>query len=186
MMTGTLLGDRSLVKKPYHTGGTYYKFRQSVKHYDYLIHIFTLFKDLGYLNILFPNKGYSTIKEKKYEWYQFNTKSVKEWNDLYFSWYVKGVKLIPENIESLLTPVRLAYWFIDDGGWTGKRIHLATNRYTPEHTILLIKNLESKYCLKCTLHQRNRIYIWVDSSTKFIELIKPYMHSGISHKLQQK
>lgn len=184
VMTGTLLGDRSLVKK-YEGGGTYYKFAQSIKHSDYLYHIFDLFKACGYVNMDKPSEGTSVLKGGGvHKWLQFTTKSYSEWNSLKAEWYVNNIKVIPANIK--LTPVRLAYWFMDDGGWNGKAIHLATNSFTREDTLRLMDILKTQYNLKCSLHSRNRIYIWARSCPEFISIVKPYIHSGMSHKLSSK
>jgi hypothetical protein len=181
VMVGTLLGDRSLVKK-YEGGGTYYKFAQSTKHSDYLHHIFNLFKDCGYVNMEKPNEETSVLKGGGiHKWLQFTTKSLVEWNKLKSQWYVNNVKVIPVNIE--LTPISLAYWFMDDGGWTGKAIHLSTNSFTREDTLRLIDILSTQFNLKCSLHSRNRIYIWARSCPDFINIVKPYIHSGMRHKL---
>jgi hypothetical protein len=182
VMVGLLLGDGTLVKK-YTGGGTYFKFAQSVIHSGYLLHVFSLFNEQGHLHMLAPSPGTSLIKGMTHHWLQFSTKSLVEWNSLYALWYVNGVKVIPNNIEELLTPVAIAYWFMDDGGWTGPGIHLATNCFSKEDTLRLMAVLQGVYGLKCTVHSRNRIYIWSKSTGAFINMVKPYMHSNMAHKL---
>lgn len=114
-MVGLLLGDGSLVKK-YKGGGTYFKFAQGLIHFGYLEHVFSLFKQVGYVEMKAPSMGTSVIKGVTYKWAQFSTKSIKKWNELHSLWYVDKIKVIPTNIQELLTPVSLAYWFMDDGG----------------------------------------------------------------------
>jgi hypothetical protein len=184
-MVGLLLGDGTLVKK-YEGGATYFKFAQSIIHEDYLFHVFTLFKEQGLVNMLAPSKGQSIIKGITHHWNQFSTKSILEWNSLHANWYAKGVKVIPADIYEQLTPVALAYWFMDDGGWTKTGIHMSTNSFTREDTIRLMKVLQSKYGLKCSIHSRNRIYIWAGSCHDFINFVKPYMHPSMDYKLASK
>lgn len=184
-MVGLLLGDGSLVKK-YAGGGTYFKFAQSIIHRGYLMHVFQLFQEQGLVNMLTPSKGHSIIAGVTYTWFQFSTKSLVEWNSLYRLFYVDGVKVIPANIVDILTPVSLAYWFMDDGGWTKTGIHLATNNFTPQDTLRMMEVLRYKFGLKCSIHSRNRIYIWNASCPKFIELVKPYIHPDMSYKLSAK
>lgn len=85
--------------------------------------------------------------------------SLESWNNMHAIWYVNGIKVIPANIDILLTPISLAYWFIDDGSWTKTGIHQATNNFTSEDTLRLMNVMTSKYNLKCSIHSRNRIYI---------------------------
>ncbi len=80
----------------------------------------------------------------------------------------------------------MAYWFMDDGGWTGKGIHLNTNAFTKKDISRLIDILTDKYGLECSLHSRNRIYIKVRSSSQFINIIRPYIHTGMAYKLAPK
>jgi hypothetical protein len=77
-----------------------------------------------------PSVGTSTVKGKIYNYYTFTTKSLQTWNELYELWYKSKVKIIPENIFSIITPISLAYWMIDDSGKTNKGIHLHTNFFS--------------------------------------------------------
>lgn len=77
----------------------------------------------------------------------------------------------------------MTYWFMEDGGWTNKGIHIATNSYTKEDVLRLINVLETKYNLQCSLHSRNRIYIKTKSAKEFINIVEPYIHSDMSYKL---
>jgi hypothetical protein len=155
-------------------------------HFDYLQHVFDVFKSAGHVNMTAPSHGTSTINGVVHKWGQFSTVSLSSWNELQAQWYVNGVKVIPSNIQEVLTPIGLAYWFMDDGGWTNTGIHLATNNFTKQDTLRLISVLENKFGLKCSLHSRNRIYIWVGSCSEFIEIVRPYIHTGMSYKLSPK
>lgn len=181
-MVGLLLGDGSLVKK-YVGGGTYFKFAQSTIHSGYLQHVFNIFNAGGHLIMSAPSQGKSVVKGVTYYWAQFSTRSLTSWNVLHAYWYVDGVKVIPSNMDVLLTPIALAYWFMDDGGWTNDGIHMATNSFTKEDVLRLIGVLQSKYGLKCSMHSRNRIFIWKRSCPDFINIVKPYMHSDMAYKL---
>ncbi len=183
-IVGLLLGDGSLIKK-YVNGGTYFKFAQSDGHVDYLNHVFNLFKDKGLLNMTKPSKVTSILKNKEYISWQFSTKSIKQWNKLHKIWYLDGIKGIPLNIFETLTPVGLAYWLIDDGGWTGKGIHLATNAFTKEDLLRLIDVLQNKFKLDCSIHSRNRVYIKAKSRKDFINLVEPYVHPSMKYKVNQ-
>ena len=133
-----------------------------------------------------PTMGTSVIKGVTHSWAAFSTVSFAGWNTLHSMWYVNGVKVIPMNIEVLLTPIAMAYWFQDDGGWTKTGIHMNTNSFTREDTLRLMNVLKDKYGLKCSLHSRNRIYIWTQSTSQFIDIVRPYIHSNMAYKLSAK
>jgi hypothetical protein len=181
-MVGLLLGDGSLVKK-YIGGGTYFKYTQSVIHSSYLYHVFNLFKHIGSLNMEKPSLGKSLVKGVSHQWLAFTTKSFKDWNFLYEAWYINGVKTIPSNIGEILTPVSLAYWLMDDGCWTKTGIHLATNNFSKTDVEKLVFLLNTKFGLNCSIHSRNRIYIWTKSVDTFIEIVRPCIHNSMLYKI---
>jgi len=185
VMVGLMLGDGTLVKK-YKGGGTYFKFAQGTIHYGYLLHVFNLFREAGLVLMTIPSNGTSIIKGVTYTWAQFTTVSLSAWNPLYSAWYVNGVKVIPMNIDVLLTPIAMTYWFMDDGGWTGPGIHISTNSFTQEDVMRLLNVLKDKYGLKCSIHWRNRIYIWAGSTGRFIDIVRPYIHENMAYKLSAK
>lgn len=179
-MTGLLLGDGGLVKK-HKGGGTYFKFSQGTVHLDYLNHVFSLFKDLGIVLMNAPSQGQSKVNGVVYTWYQFSTQYLSSWNSLRALWYVDGV--VPLNIFDLLTPISLAYWMMDDGGKNGKGFHFATNAFSEADVNLLTKVLQDKFGLKCSIHSRNRIYIWASSTTQLSNIVRPYVHSSMTYKI---
>ena len=90
-----------------------------------------------------PSRGQSNVKGVVHTWYQFSvstserirnfeTQSLSSWNSLRALWYVNGVKVVPQNISELMTPISLAYWLCDDGEKNGKGFHFATNAFTAE------------------------------------------------------
>jgi hypothetical protein len=182
MMVGLMLGDGTLVKK-YVGGSTYFKFAQGLVNVDYLQHVFDLFKRAGYVNMDAASEGKSTIKGKTYTWYQFSTRSIPEWNDLHAQWYVGKVKVVPANIFDMLTPVSLAYWHMDDGGWNKGGIHLNTNSFTKDEVELLANALRVKFNLKCSVQSRNRLYIFAGSTRAFCDIIRPHIHPSMIYKI---
>lgn len=157
-LIGLLLGDGTLVKK-YKGGGTYFKYAQGTNHTDYLYFLFNLFKEMEIVNMNKPYFGTSKVKGKSYHYYSFTTRSLKVFNNLHSSWYPSGVKVIPEKISEFLSPISLAYWLMDDGGWTKKGIHLNTNFFNLSDVERLVEILADKFGLKCSVHSRNRVYI---------------------------
>nr|YP_010555471.1 LAGLIDADG endonuclease [Ramaria rubella]UYR22219.1 LAGLIDADG endonuclease [Ramaria rubella] len=138
-MVGFLLGDGSLIKK-YEGGGTYFQYTQSINHSEYLHFIFNLFKELGLIKKNEPYLGVSVVKGKTYNYYSFSTRSLKIWNNLYHIWYKSKVKVIPDNLLNILSPISLAYWLMDDGGWTNNGIHLNSNFFFCSRGKILNRN----------------------------------------------
>lgn len=130
-----------------------------------------------------PYFGTSTVKGKIYNYFSFTTKSMAMWNSQHVLWYPSGIKVIPNNIAEILTPISLAYWLMDDGGWVKKGIHLNTNGFTTSDVERLCIVMKDKYNLKCTVQSRNRLYIWVESVPHFIEIVRPHVHSSMIDKI---
>ena len=132
-----------------------------------------------------PSKGLSLNKQtgKDYTYYTFTTKSLKIFNNLYNMFYHDKIKVIPEKISEVLTPIGLAFWFMDDGNKTGKGIHLNTNAFSEKDLNLLILVLKHKFELDCSIHSRNRIYIKVKSVKFFVKLVEPYIEESMKYKI---
>ena len=93
--------------------------------------------------------------------YVFSTKSLPYLTLLHSQWYKgseakKGfIKLVPLNIEELLTPIGLALWITDDGFKYGNGIVLCTESFTLAEVELLKKVLEFTFGLTVTIQIRN-------------------------------
>ena len=191
-LVGLLLGDGILVKK-YKGGGTYFQYAQGEIQESYINYVFNLFYQSNYCNMLNPSKKVAFNKKtgNSHKYLCFNTKSLVEFNELIPLFYLssekdslKRTKIVPQNIFDLLNPIGLAFWLMDDGGWTGKGIHLNSNYFLNSEVELLSNVLKIKFGLKCSTHSRNRIYIWADSAPKFIELVKPHIASSMLYKIK--
>ena len=66
--------------------------------------------------------------------------------------YVNGVKVIPDNIYELLTPIALAHFIMGDGTRMGNGLILCTHNYSIQDVVRLMNFvLMIKYRLICTL-----------------------------------
>lgn len=101
-----------------------------------------------------PNTG------KPVTQYAFSTKSLPSLTLLHYQWYKwteykKGfIKIVPLNIEELLTPIGLAHWIMDDGFKHGNGIVLSTESFSLAEVELLKNVLKSKFDLAVTIQNR--------------------------------
>jgi hypothetical protein len=108
---------------------------------------------------------------------------------LYSLFYENRIKIIPSNIEELLTPVVLAYWIMGDGSWTGSGLKLCTNNFSKEEVILLINSLNNKFSINSSINVGNlkksqyTIYIPSKDISNIKSLVLPYILPSFLKKL---
>lgn len=183
VIIGLILGDASLVRK-HPNGNAYLKYAQSTKHTEYLNLVFSHFKP--YCKMTSPTLGQIKLRDNTYGVLSFSSRSLPCFTELNTLFYPNGIKLIPSNIASLLTPVGLAYWSLDDGSKCSNGFHLNTNAFSLEDLDLLLDLLRVKLNLICSLHPRgkgNRIYISAKSMLAFRSLVTPHFHPSMLYKL---
>lgn len=102
---------------------------------------------------------------------------------------VNGKKCILPAFFDLVTPVSLAFWFIDDGGrqdYRGYGLQFQTQGFTENEVDWLCKLLQDKFGLNCwRKSNKGRPIIAVSghSYNIFFELVKNYMHESMYFKL---
>ena len=126
-------------------------------------------------------------KQKTYHSIKFQTFSLPCFNIFRETFYNSiGIKIIPSNIQDLLTARSLAFWIMDDGYNSSKGLYLCTESFTEAENILLIEALKTKFNLSCGLHKHTngfRIYIWSSSKEDLIKLVKPFFVPSLYYKL---
>jgi hypothetical protein len=100
----------------------------------------------------------------------------------------KYVKIIPDNIEQILTPIGLAIWFMDDGSKLGNGAKIATNCFTKTELLKLCKILQNKFNIIVTvqsggINKGYTLYISTSSMITFSKIIKLYMLPSLYYKL---
>ena len=100
-----------------------------------------------------------------------------------------GIKIIPNDLDNLLTPRGLAYWIMDDGYNYEKGFYICTESFTLEEQELLSIILKNKFGLDSKPHKHSngyRLYIYSTSKDKLLQLIKPYLISHFCYKFNLK
>lgn len=130
------------------------------------------------------NKKRGVITQSLY----FRTLAMPCLNYYHELFYKDNVKIIPENLEELLTARGLAYFIMDDGG---KSVHNQTILHTRSFNkkdveyiqTVLNKNFELRTRLEEKTQDQWVIYIPVRQKIKLIDIVGPYMHKSMMYKI---
>lgn len=158
---------------------------------------------MEYLNFLFSifssfigPKGSPQIHTRKpdrrtgkvYSTIAFKTRALPCFTMYHNLFYINGVKTVPTSIASLVTPVALAFWIMDDGSFSvhGQTI-LHTNAYTPAEIILLQQALLINFKLRTRVIQKlpnqQLIAIPVKQEVDLKSIVGSYMHDSMKYKI---
>ena len=192
VLIGLLLSDGYLEKSS-PTSGVRLTISFGAKHSAYLMHLFNLFEP--YTNtkptsISVYNKQTKTNNEV----WRFKTVSLPQLLYYYELFYKadsegKFIKIIPLNIEELMSPVALAHVLMGDGNLKqpDKIIRIYTNSFTQTEVNLLALAITRKLgILTKVVHDRNNQYMITISKNQLSliqELLKPHMHPSMYYKI---
>jgi hypothetical protein len=103
---------------------------------------------------------------------------------------LKQRKAITPFVLSHLSPIALAYWFMDDGSFDRKRgaVKLATDGFSCQECASLIALLQVKFGISAHYHMRKGknygyIYVLAESRPRFFEIVAPYVLEGFRYKM---
>jgi hypothetical protein len=125
-------------------------------------------------------------------WYSYSSLTYKNIEYYYNLFYKHKKKRITSEIINEITPISIAYWYMDDGYYTenlkkrDKTIGLCTNSFSLEEVNLLCNLLKNKYKLQCRIvNYENSFLIQIKQKSipHFIDLIKPYIIPSFYYKL---
>ena len=204
IITGNMLGDGSISytknRKGEYSGQAKYSMTMDTYSLNYLNYLFlTVYGEYcnsgiyPYPNIKLPQHEGKIIKQ-----YSFTTLSHPLFSELHSLWYKlndkenKYIKIVPQHIEEMFSPISLAHWIMDDGYFDGygrtKTTFLCTESFNKSDCVRL-QSLLDKFNIKSTLKIRNkeantfRIRISKTSMPLLRVLVKPYMHNDFLYKL---
>jgi hypothetical protein len=187
IIIGSLLGDLSAERRNQQSN-TRLQFKQSTKNIEYINHLYDLFKEYcgsppkimsKFDNRATKMKEYSAIKFQTYSLPCFN-----KYKELFYN--SEGIKILPINLEELLTVKGLAYWLMDDSYKSGKGLYICTESFNLNDNQLILNIFKNKFDLNCSIHKTtngNRLYIKSNSKEKLISLVKPYIINHFYYKL---
>jgi len=184
VVVGLLLSDGVIIYASSTHKNARLVFKQSLANSKYVLFVFNL---LSHYCSSYP--FFSTSRRKGIETYclVFNTRSLLCFSKLHSVFYPKKVKVIPENIYELLTPVALAHMIMGDGSYKSKGVAICTDCFSIQDVVRIMNVLVIRYGLICTIHTpregQYRIYISRKSIDKLVEIIKPHMTPSMFYKI---
>ncbi len=163
IIIGLLLGEGHIQKRTFKGNSRFIYGQSSLRkhHLNYFNHILELF--VPFLSEEFKLKEKSFLNKKtniRYRSVNFTTLSFPCFNyykNLFFN--SDNIKIVPSNIQNLLSPIGLAYWIMVDGSIQNKGLHLNTYGFTHEDILILKRSLEDMFgfkTLKCSIHKHNK------------------------------
>jgi hypothetical protein len=183
VIVGTLLGD-AFLRRVGKNGNARIIFGQSLVNFPYLWHVFSL---LSPYCAGVPYLDYSVVKGTRHYRALFTTRTYIVFNQIYDMFIVNKIKVVPEEIYELLSPVALAHWIMSDGAAITKGgVLLCTDSFTVPEVCRLINVLIIRYNLDCTIQFYNgkpRIYILLKSLPLLRSIVEPYMCPFSLYKL---
>ena len=192
VVIGLLLSDGYLERSS-PTSGVRLTISFGAKHSAYLMHLFNLvepYTNTRPTSISVYNKQTKTNNEV----WRFKTVSLPQllyYYELFYkaNWEGKYIKIIPLNIEELISPVVLAHLIMGDGNLKqpDKIIRIYTNSFTQEEVGLLALAITRKLnILTKVVHDRNNQYMITISKSQLPlvqEVIKSHMHPSMYYKI---
>ena len=116
----------------------------------------------------------------------FSDTELLKWHGLF---YKNKVKVIPKNIDEILTsPLSLAVWFMDDGYKRNdcNALRISTDSFSFNDQRLLVDCLNKNFGISSTIHKKGKaynIYVPKNSAQKFCNVIKPYVVDSLLYKV---
>ena len=193
IMIGLLLGDGHIQKRSINGNSRFIYGQSSLRYYhlNYFNHVLELFKPYLSKDFNLKKRDFTDKRSKKiYSSVQFATLSLPCFNyykDLFYN--SNYLKIVPSNIQNLLSPRGLAYWIMDDGSLQNKGLHLNTYGFSNQDVLKLKSTLENMFgenTLKCSIHKHKkgeRIYIWGESMGVVRHNISKFMHKNMLYKI---
>jgi hypothetical protein len=192
IIIGSLLGDGGITK-----GGSFAE-KHSEKQYLYL-----LWKYNNLLEIMQP-KALSTYKcfDKRSGNLIFSCIMNSGIHDFLIElrklFYPNGIKVVPDDIENMLTPLSLAVWFMDDGStdWGGAKSignynvqpssKFSTQCFDDGSLEKLTLALKNKFKIEAKINKRKEIRLSTVETQKLFEIITPYITEELLYKVSKK
>lgn len=177
VLTGHLLGD-GCIETWKNSQVARLKIEQSLAQKEFVDWLFKVFAEFT-----------KTPPQPKQNKCKFNTLSSRQFYEFHKLFYLRRKKVIPRNIEQLLTPISLTVWFMGDGSVKSKECNgriLNTHGFAETEVVRLCQILNEKFSLMASIRRQKdglQIYISAKSAGVLTKLISPYLLPYFKYKL---
>ena len=136
-----------------------------------------------------PQEKTKLLNGRRHASYFFSTYSLGLLRFYAQQFYAGKKKIMPKLIGTLLDPLAVAIWFMDDGSYKSVRHNtyiIHTLGYSKKDLELVQEVFQKKFGITVGIHKqydRWRLYIYSDSAPKFRALIEPYVLPSLEYKL---
>ncbi|MBI2506704.1 MAG: hypothetical protein HYY99_01485 [Candidatus Colwellbacteria bacterium] len=188
VIVGTLLGDGRLEERS--KGVRSYTARLRVHHgrdqKNYVLWKYKVLKNLVSKEpreIVWVNPKRNL---REVSWY-FHTRSTKEFRFLHEIFYRDRKKVIPREIEELLTPQSIAVWAMDDGAYAQPYFNFNTHGFEVEEQDQLRNALLKRFRIQTALHRDRhqwKIAVNRESVKILLDLISPFVIPTMRYKIE--
>lgn len=188
---GLLLGDGWLQTQ--NSGKTYrFRYEQGDCHREYIHHVYDILQEW-----CSPPKLYIryTATGTQVRTWRLQSRTHPLFSSIAPCLYIPGVQgthISSQYIQQYVSPISLAYWYMDDGSLlshsTPRRYGVCfhTQGFTVQECISLVQGLHDVYGLKCWVkYNKSKPCIAVSgySYTRFLDICVYYIHPSIYYKL---
>ena len=181
IIIGSLLGDMYLgiPKNGIHARGS---FAHSLKQENYCKWIEE--KLYNFCSKGFYKTQHDNRTNKDYKCYFVNLRASEYLTTLYKAFYPNKKKIVPLELLYRLEGLGVAVWFMDDGYKYENSYGIATNCFSDEDLAAIKEFFLDKFEISISIHKDKTIYILADSTKKFEDLVRPYIHPDCLYKLR--
>lgn len=187
VIVGLLLSDGWLTIATKRSTNARLGFKQHSAKFTYVFYVFNL---LSHYCSNLPYFTYSVRTSNIHYASGFFTRSLPCFTELHQSFYPNGIKIIPDNIYDILTPIALAHFIMGDGQTSHHGLVLCTNSFSILGVVKLMNVLLIRYGLQCNIREfrsnkklEYMIYIRHGSMPLLRTIVKPFMHYSMLYKL---
>ena len=184
VIVGNLLGDGWGEKR---IGNTRFHIHMGSPNVEYLMWLHKFYSERGYCSSKKPElKRNIGNQNKVYFSYKFRTWTFSSWNWIYDAFYPNKIKIVPSDIDQLLTPLALGVWIMDDGGVHPSGMIISTYNFKANDITLLQNALKKNYDLDTSVFNNKNgfvLYFPKNQLPKLSNIVKIYMVPSMYHKL---
>jgi len=184
ILYGTLLGDSGI-----HTDGCYIEMWHSKEQEDYMR---WKVKNLKNLQMTFHSRfGYDKVthdyREEIYATSRSHPFVRKIESKFYKKVNGKRLKILPVDVLWSLGPLGIAVWYMDDGSYVAdaKTLELCSQSFSEDENKTIIDFFKKKFNIEFNLKTEGEKCVLkaYKDSTKFLDLVRPYIIPSLIYKL---